>query len=203
MGENVLRSIRFEPSLAGKTEMLSENSVVYIFSKDPDPETTYTMIVSADTKDIEGLKTGNEYRVNFVPDIPFLKVIGLKIRDISFSENLYSDASLLSRIDQGTGRLYLTIYFSLPFTMEEKQNIVSKITIVPFFPKTLAPIALEYVNWISDDRLLMHWEGLSAGEKGISHYYKLTIPGGKNGITNGTGMYMKENFSVFLEAVND
>lgn len=202
MGENVLRSIRFEPSLAGRTEMLSEKSVVYILSKDPEPEITYTMIVSADTRDTEGLKTGDEYRINFVPDIPFLNVLSLKIRDISFTENLSSHTSLLARIDQGTGKLYLTVYFSLPFTTEEKQNIASKIILSPFFPKTLAPIAVEYVNWISDDRLLIHWEGLSAGKEGISHYYKLTIPGGKSGITNGMGMYMKEDFTVFLEAIN-
>jgi hypothetical protein len=71
MGESVLRSLRFEPSLVGKAEFLSEKSIVYIFSRDPEPETVYTLTVSGDARDSEGLKTGEDYSLNFIPDIPF------------------------------------------------------------------------------------------------------------------------------------
>jgi hypothetical protein len=203
MSENVLRSIRFEPSLTGRTEMLSENSIIYIFTKDPESEITYIMIVSADARDTEGLKTGEEYRINFFPDIPFFNVLSFSSIGSPLADNIYSDIVLPARITPGTGDFLFFIRFSLPFNRQEKQNTALKVMLTPFFPKTLAPVALQNVDWFSDDQLLMCWEGLTAGDDDTRHYYRLTIPGGKNGITNGIGMYMKEDITIYLEAVND
>jgi len=46
----------------------------------------------------------------------------------------------------------------------------------------------------------MQWVGLTAGVE-EPHFYKLTIPGGKSGISMTDGTYMKEDFIVYLEAV--
>jgi hypothetical protein len=201
MGDNVLRSVRFEPSLTGRTELLSEKSIVYIFTKDPEPETTYTMIVSADTKDSEGLKTGVDYKINFTPDIPFLNVLSFFKNSVFEINDTSLNTALPVSVKQATGELFFSIGFSLPFSMEEKQNTALKITLVPFFPRTLAPVALKYVNWPSDDSLSMCWESLKAGDDETPHYYKLTIPGGRSGINNGRGMYMKEDIVIYLEAI--
>jgi hypothetical protein len=203
MGENVLRSVRFDPALSGRTEFLSEKSIVYIFTKDPEPETTYTLIVSADTRDKEGLKIGAEYRINFVPDIPFLDILSFSAGINPVIHNNFQDAIIPVHIDPGTDVLSFTVRFSLPFNTEEKQNSAQKIILTPFFPKTLAPVALQNVNWINNDRLFMCWEGLKNGSSETPFYYKLTIPGGKNGINNGTGMYLKEDITIYLEAVNE
>jgi len=201
MGENVLRSLRFEPSLTGRTEMLSENSVVYIFTKDPEPGTTFTLIVSGDTRDSEGLKIGGEYRTNFSVDIPYLNVLSVTANDGQQIENFSAMNNILPvHVDQGTGLITLSIYFSLMFGLEEKLNTPQKITLSPFFPKTLPPSALRYIHWISDDRLFFQWEGLKSGDE-VSHYYKLTIPGGKGGITSGAGIFMKEDLVLYLEAI--
>ena len=203
MGENVLRSLRFEPALTGRTELLSEKSIVYIFTKDPEPEKTYTLTVFADTKDSEGLKIGTDYRINFVPDIPFLSVLSFSSDAASVTENLSSGTVLPVCAEPGTGESFFSIRFSLGFTREEKQNTAQKIILTPFFPKTLAPAALQYVSWLSDDRLYMRWEGLTGGSRETPHYYKLTIPGGKGGINSGTGMYMKEDLIIYMEALNE
>jgi len=201
MGENVLRSLRFEPSLTGRMEMLSENSIVYILTKNPEPETTYTLIVSGDTKDSEGLKIGGDYRLNFNVDIPYLNVLsitsanGQLLEDFSTTNNVFP-----VHVDQATKQITLSIHFSLIFGLEEKQNTPQKITLSPFFPRTIAPSALCYIHWSSDDRLFMKWEGLSVGDE-VPHYYKLTIPGGKNGIISDSGFFMKEDIVLYLEAI--
>ncbi|WP_461247821.1 Ig-like domain-containing domain [Treponema sp. R6D11] len=201
MGENVLRSLRFEPSLTGRTEMLSENSIVYIFTKDPEPDTTFTLIVSADTRDSEGLKIGSEYRINFSVDIPYLNVLSITAGNDQQIESFYTMNNILPvYVDQGTGLITLSIYFSLMFGLEEKLNAPQKITLSPFFPRTLPPSALRYIHWISNDRLFLQWEGLKPGDD-VSHYYKLTIPGGKGGITSDTGIFMKEDLVLYLEAI--
>jgi len=202
MGENVLRSVRLDPSLTGRTEFLSEKSVVWIFTRDPEPETIYTLTVSSDARDSEGLKIGSDYKVYFTPDVPFLNV-----RSFLTSENTdmeifnMANNSLKVKVDPGTGEFIFSIQFSLPFNEKEKQNTLPRITLGPFFPRTLAPVALQYAEWISNDRLLMRWEGLSAGSNDAPHFYKLTIPGGRGGIKSATGIYMKEDITIYLEAV--
>jgi hypothetical protein len=201
MSENVLRSLRFEPSLAGRTEYLSENSIVYILTRDPELETTYTLIVSGETRDNEGLKIGTDFRISFTPDIPFLNILSFSADSNIVIENFSLTNSIPINISTGTGDFFFSIRFSLPFGINEKQNAPRKISLVPFFPGTIAPIALQYVSWFSDDRLYMRWEGLTAGEGEISHYYKLTIPGGKNGISSSMGIYMKEDITLYLEVI--
>jgi len=201
MGESALRSIRFEPSLTGRTECLSENSVVYIFTRDPEPQTVFTLIVSGETKDSEGLKIGNDYKINFTADIPYLNITSISA-DNSAEIFSLTDADNFIRVNvsPGTGQLLLSINFSLMFGVEEKQNAPQRITLSAFFPKYLKPIAVQYVDWISADRLCMRWEGLTPSDE-VPHYYKLVIPGGKGGISAGAGIFMKEDFIIYLEAV--
>jgi hypothetical protein len=203
MGESALRSVRFEPSLSGRTEFLDEKSVVYIFTREPEPQTPYTLVVSAETKDAEGLKIGAEYRIGFLPDIPLLDVLSIAFDGGSAFENIVSGSVIPAHAGQGTGELFFTIRFSLPFNATEKQNAAQRITLSPFFPRTLPPVALQYASWISDDRLFTRWEGLSGGNEETPHYYKLSIPGGKGGITSGDGAFMKEDITVYLEAINE
>jgi hypothetical protein len=208
MGENVLRSLRFEPALSGRTELLSEKTVIYIPSRDLEPETAYTLIVSGDTRDSEGLKIGEDFRISFTADIPFLKVLSFSADKVSVLECLRAGINngdigsvLAVPVDSATGEFSFAIWFSLPFTTGEKKNAATKIYLEPFFPNNLPSIALKSVIWISDDRLRMTWEGLKPGSSAEEHFYKLVIPGGKGGITNGGGMYFKEDLFLLLEAV--
>jgi len=199
MSENILRSLRFEPSLTGRTEFLSEDSVVYIFTKNPEPETVFTLIVSGDAKDKEGLKIGSDYKITFSADIPYLKINTINFNNSFETDVLISGDLINVNVTPGTGQLSLSIHFSLNFTNKEKQNTPQRITLSPFFPKSLKPIALNSVNWIFDNFLIMKWEGLSRSEKDEPHYYKLVIPGGKGGITSDAGIFMKEDLVLYLE----
>jgi len=201
MGDNTLRSIRFEPSLTGRTEFLSENSIVYIFTRNPEPQTIYTLIVSAESRDTEGLKTGADFKLHFMPDIPYLKVISLAAGNDFFNIDLINNTALPIHIDKGTGEFNFSIHFSLPFNFEEKHNTPQRIVLSPFFPRSSAPIALNYVNWFSDDRLSMRWEGLTSADNDVIQFYKLTIPGGRGGISSETGIFMKEDVVIYLEVI--
>jgi len=199
MADEVTRSLRFDPSLAGRTEKLSEKSMVFIPSRDPDPEISYTLIISGDAKDTEGIKIGSDYRRTFIADIPFLKILSINDSN-GMSINPHVNQVMpvfISEVDGGLVRF--TIHFSLPFNNEEKQKTALAISLFPFFPGSLDPIALRFVSWISDDILRMEWECLKPGSSGQPHYYRLSIPGGRSGIESG-GMYLQENITIFMEA---
>jgi len=216
MGESALRSLRFEPSLTGRAEYLSENSIVYIFTRDPEPGAAYTLIVSGDARDNEGLKIGADYKIYFTPDVPFMNVLSFAVLEKTSTDEPSIDESPIEiysienfsaannvlpvRINPATGEFFFSIYFSQPFGSEEKQNTPQKIMLTHFFPRTLDPAALQYVRWVSDDRLYMRWEGLTAADDNI-HFYKLTIPGGKGGVSPAAGVFMKHDLVLYLEVI--
>ena len=199
MADETFRLLRFEPSLAGRTEKLSDKSMVFIPSRDPEPEINYTLIISGDVKDTEGLKIGHDYRRTFIADIPYLKILSISDSN-GTSVNPHNNHIVpvfVSEIDGGL--VCFTIHFSLPFDNEEKQKTALAISLVPFFPASLDPIALRFVTWLSDDLLRMEWERLKPGSSGEPHYYRLSFPGGRGGIDSG-GMYLQQNITLFMEA---
>jgi hypothetical protein len=215
MGENVLHSLRFDPSLPGRTEQLSPSSIVFIPDRDPEPELNYTLTVSGDTQDAGGLKMAEDRIIHFTADIPFLKILSFKadssayeadggsVFEPSVSAGLLSEEALKVHIDSaGSGALRFTLRFSLVLSDDAKRDASFRIKLDPYFPGTLAPPNLRFVSWIGADRLRMEWEGLETGSIGEAHYYKLFIPGGKGGINNGGGMFFKEDSYLYLEAIN-
>ena len=206
MGESFLRSLRFEPLLSGKTEKLSDKSIVFIPNLSPEPETVYTLIVSGDTRDADGLKIGEDYRRSFIADIPFMKVLKITAGNgESLDETDLEKENILkvfARESDG-GLVFFSIHFSFMLDNESKQKAVLAISLSPFFPGNLDPIALRFVSWVSDDRLIMEWERLKAGSFNEPHYYRLLIPGGRGGISNGDGLYLKDDVCIYLEVENE
>jgi len=119
------------------------------------------------------------------------------------TDNNFFPSVLTVPVKSATGDVSIEMRFSLPLkNNEEKQNIALKINLGLFFPKSVSSGSptLKKVTWVGDDYLIMNWERIAAGVE-ERHFYKFTIPGGKNGITKEDGSYMKEDFIVYLEAV--
>jgi hypothetical protein len=205
---SVSLAVRLDPALSGRTEILSDVSIVFIPGRDPEPETNYTLIVSGDTRDAFGLKLGEDYRVCFVPDIPYLEILALTVygEDPITGGGLANGASHQVPVDISgsgvTGVLGFVLWFSLPFTAEAKVDAAFRILLDAYFPGSLISVpSLRLARWLSDDRLLMEWDGLEPSIPGQSSYYKLFLPGGRNGINAG-GSYFQEDRFLFFEAVD-
>jgi hypothetical protein len=201
MSEAAFRSLRFEPSLSGRTEKISDRKMVFIPGRDPEPETVYTLIVPGDTKDASGLKIGDDYRRSFIAGIPYLRVISVNIVN---GGSVNPEEQTLTQIpvsDVDGGLVRFTICFSLLFDDEAKQKASLAVKLTPFFPGTLDPTALRFVSWFSDDRLTMEWERVKKSTPDEPHFYKLQIPGGRSGICSSDGIYLKEDIVLYMEAL--
>jgi hypothetical protein len=205
---SVLAAVRLDPVLSGRTEIHSGTSVVFIPGRDPEPGMNYTLIVSGDTKDAYGLRLGQDYRFSFVPDIPPLEILSITVygKEPFTGPGLVNGAAHQVPVDISggglSGTLGFILYFSLSFTAEAKVDAAFRVFLDAYFPDSLDSVpALALAKWLSDDRLLMEWDGLKPGVPGRPHYYKLSLPGGRNGISTG-GSYFKEDRFLFFEAVD-
>ncbi|MDR2110352.1 MAG: Ig-like domain-containing protein [Spirochaetaceae bacterium] len=203
--DSLLRAVRLDPVMTGRTELLSDSLVVYIPEKDPEPETVYTLIVSADTRDRFGLKMGTDYTAPFVPDIPYLKILSLTVEGIGTIGGLENGAHHrvpVFVVEDGdhTGVLRFTLNFSLRFSPEARTDTVFRVFLDTYFPGTISSVpSLRFAEWLSSDKLRMEWEGLDPSAGGPPSYYRLSLPGGRNGITNGGGSFFKEEIFLYLE----
>jgi hypothetical protein len=197
--DSLLRAVRIEPSLPGRTEVLTDTLMVFIPDRDGEGETVYTLTVSGDTKDRSGLTLGEDHTVFFTPDIPFLEITGISLNGVT----LPNGGPLNCRIpmeDSYKGILEITLSFSLPFSREAAVEAALGIFLEPWFPVILGPVSLKALTWSSEDTFEMEWDGVSPGEIPEPHYYRLSIPGGKSGVTNGLGSAMKESRIIYIEA---
>jgi hypothetical protein len=203
-GESLRHSLTFNPSLPGRTEDLSPVSVVFIPDRNPDPGVVYTMTISGDVLDSRGLKMGGDYVLFFKADIPFLTLSSLKIDGKEEIENPAKGGVSPASVDvSGEGILGFTLVFSLNFTPEAKSTETFRISLDPFFPDTLPPASLRSARWVSPDRVRLEWNGLEAGTEEEPHYYRLSFPGGRNGINNGKGSFPEENFYFYFMVVEE
>jgi hypothetical protein len=200
--ESVLQSLRFEPGLTGRTEMLSDNTVVFIPEQEWARETVYTLIVSKDVQDLSGLKLGVEYRTFFTPDLPYLDLRFIAIDPYApFTGTNLANGSCLRISLSDPLVLRLTLGFSLGLSNTALMSAVSLISLSPFFPPNLPAIALRSASIESADALSLEWEGLLAGGSDEGHYYRLFIPGGKGGVHDGGGALFREDRYFYIEAL--
>ena len=200
--ERLRFSFGFEPSLAGHLEMISPASAVYVPDRNPEPESLYTMKISGDVRDSRGLKMGEEYRLLFHSDLPYLSILSLVFDEGEpITDPEKAGVFFVKTEEADRGLIRFAIHFSLPFSAEAQGDFISGISLKPFFPNTLGSVNLRFVRWPGSDLVRMEWEGIEAGKDGEAHYYKLVLPGGKSGISNGEASYMKEEMYFYFEAV--
>jgi len=201
MDQSVLRQIRFEPSLAGHAEMWKDTTVVFIPDRDPEPELLYTLYVSSGSQDTEGLKMEKDYDLSFAADIPYLSV---DVLDTGRGETpAEQNGTYPAAVTEPDGIITITLKFSHIMEISAQANTVLNLRMEPYFPGTLLLPALRFAKWGasgSSDTLILKWGNISKSTAGEKHFYRLMLPGGRGGISDGKGSYLKEDLYFYFTA---
>ena len=201
---SMLQSIRFEPTISGRSELINDTSFIFIPDRELEPKTTYTLIISKETTDGNGLKLGTDYIEYFVPDLPFLEILSVSIEGNSYTGTDLENGKSHQVTLTNPGVMRVTFHFSLALTGEAKVAAASRILLDVYFPGNLNLVTLRAVESAGADKITFEWEGLETGTTGpggIRNFYKLSLPGGKGGLNNGSGAYLEENRSWYVEVV--
>ena len=197
MDESALRAIRFDPPLPGRSEMWKPNTVVFIPDRDPEPERIYTLYISADARDSGGLKMEKEFSLSFIADIPYLTFLSL---DAGFGGTTPKQNGIYpARSAEPEGICTVILRFSHTINEKERAAVVLALRLETFFPGTLRPVSFRSARWWSADTVVLQWEGIEQSAMEEKHYYRLVLPGGRSGISDGKGSYLKEDMFFYLE----
>lgn len=196
---SLIGAVSFFPSLPGRIDPLSETAAAFVPDRTPDPETETTLVVSSDVRDRAGLSMGAPYRERFVPAVPYLRALSVETGSFEpiAAENGSASTATVVMPD---GSLSLSIRFSLPFDLPARVDAVDRVTLAAFFPVSLSSPALRSAAWTASDTLVLSWEGLEPSPADRTNWYLLTLPGGRNGLGEGTGLHLREDLLLYLEA---
>ncbi|MDR2659899.1 MAG: Ig-like domain-containing protein [Spirochaetaceae bacterium] len=201
---SVVSGFRIEPSVSGIIEEYSPVKFIFSPLRDMETGTLYRLTISADTKDTYGLRLTNEYAFNFIVDIPNLDIVSIKqYGSDNQLTNITNNINVISlKISKASEECRLTFQF-LPSVndIKSRENIARSIKLEPFFPGTIKSAVLRWAHWTGpgNDTLNLEWVDVSPGTANQPNYYKLTIPGGTSGISNGSGSFLRDTVVVYLE----
>jgi len=200
--EKAESGVRIEHGQSGNARLVRPDLVVYTPEDSWVPEKSYTLLVSADVENQIGISMIADCRIEFITRTPFLEVL-----TISASEGQLllkpdnKDTILVTVWNEPEGILTLTLEFSAPFNPVDRSETTNLVSLDAFFPNTLAVPVLKSVAWPSGDSLVMTWQNLKKSNSEVTNFYELTMPGGQAGLKSAGGLYMSDDFSVFVEAM--
>jgi hypothetical protein len=189
--------VRFEPSLSGRTEMISLRKLVFIPERNPVIGTYYTMTISGDAKDENGITMGDDYRARFKPDITYLDTVLMTVS----GSPVRSGGEYEAVLDAVEPELTISVEFNQAFLSENQIDSLNQIKVSKVFPADAPTPVLTSAVWTKDKMLSQVWSKLlDSGGHDHRYYYQCVIPGGQNGVTNGKGAYLKEDIVFYISA---
>jgi hypothetical protein len=201
--DSVQNSLRFEPSLSGTIHRLDKRRIVFVPSKDPAINTRYSLIISGKTEDVNGITMLDDHVVYFTPAINQIDSINISIEVAGVGVDAVSENHYRIETDALFTTLTTTFDFNTVFSETAKLEVAAAISLTGIFPAgnpVVYPVCAKWPLPADNTRLRIDWAGARNTED-IPHFYKLTVPGGANGITNGEGELLQQDIVIYLEFI--
>jgi hypothetical protein len=197
--DSLAGSVRFEPALTGRLEMTGERDAVFIPEQEPRRDIAYTFVVASGAADRSGLSLGRDYTQSFTADLPWLELDAVYAGDLVFTGDAIQNGALIAVSNHDLLSLSLRLRFSACLSPAAAADMSARLSLSPYFPPSLPPIALSYAGHTGSDTIALKWEGIEAGSAAKPHYYRLFIPGGTGGVCDGNTALFKESRTIYFE----
>ncbi|MCX7024142.1 MAG: hypothetical protein NT080_05910 [Spirochaetes bacterium] len=200
--ETVRDSVRIEPSTRGIVEAIGGRAAVFRFEETPEPGKQLELVVATSLKDRAGLPLREEFRKAFVPSTQWLRVTDIGQQGGASAHDPGDGRLLVFEAVDPNGEATFFMRFSFPFGLAERIDASARVSCEAFFPSSTLPPATVAASWPAADELVLCCSGFTESDSLAARFYRITIPGGKAGITDGNGRLMKDDLHIFIEEAN-
>jgi hypothetical protein len=191
--ESVSSAVKLTPSVKGRVLQDGEDDFAFVPEEGFAARTKYKLSILASAVDLAGNPMPEDYVTWFSPSVADINILRAYING-GAAVTGFGDAycyGLSPSVSDGSAAIAL--YFNIPIgDAAERNRIVSLISCASLFPSSLSP-ALKSVQWASPSRLELSYAGFSASTASKTYYYKLVVPGGISGISDGAGGTMEKD----------
>jgi hypothetical protein len=190
--------IRFEPGLSGRIEVINPAKIIFIPERGPVIDTYYTMTISGEAKDENGIKMGEDYLVRFTADIAYLKPVKITV----FNKVVLNGGTVEVTLDNIVPEIGISVEFNQAFLDGAQTDCLNQAKLSKIFPSDAPTPVLIFTDWTKGKVFHQVWANFAdAAIHGRPYYYKYVIPGGQNGIRNGKGAYLPEDIVFYLNVL--
>ena len=215
--QSVEKAITITPAVTGYFDWHSDFEVDFRPTECFEPETLYQLAVETSCRDINGLHLASRYAVEFNTDADDSLLV--KAGDVSGCIDNASYTALgaawpadIEMGDAANDSYYIRIQFmssiadSIPAVMQ-KYSIFDKVIVETLQSAdggtaTLHDSAIiSDISWASESAVVIQINGMTNDAADIPALYRLTVTGGKTGIKDQNGNYMKEDFVIEFKEV--
>ena len=217
--QSVEKAVSIRPSVQGTFDWHSDSRVDFIPLESFEPETLYRLSIDSSCRDINGLHIRSAYAVEFYTDAPDSLFVRIGRISGSYNNTIYTDlgGSWPACIEMGpadNSSYYIRIEFMSSNDPElsafmEKYSVFDNIIIETFKSADAntndlhSPAVISDISWLagSDNTVLIQIGGMTNRAVSPSALYRLTLTGGKSGVVDRHGNYMKEDFVIEFREV--
>jgi hypothetical protein len=196
--ESVSSAIKLTPAVKGR--IIQDGPAVFAFVPDGEfaARTTYRLMIGSESADLAGNTMLEDYTVWFDPDIADINVLGISINGGAMIIDFGSAFAYGFEPQLPDYSAVIAVEFNEPIQdASQRDKVVTIVTCSSLFPPTLSP-ALKSAQWIDDRRLELTYAGFKPSTASITYYYKLLVPGGASGVSDGAGGTMKDDVWIAL-----
>jgi hypothetical protein len=196
----VQNGIRFTPPINGYFIKTTDESFVFIPEDSYQLRTEYRLTLSNSITDTSGIQLYADTTVFFTTANTYLEITGISFDDTNTP--LATDGTIIEHAILSSNRLKTIIDFSTEIPQNKRKDTVDGISLTVLFPNSASNPKLLSAQWsLNGSQLSLLWSGFTISTGGIINYYILTIPGGKTGVSNAAGEYLKEDVCVIFKAM--
>jgi hypothetical protein len=186
-----------DPSIRGHFLQAGPNDFAFVPEENYQMGATHHLVISTGLEDLAGNAMAADYHEWFLPSIPVLEVQSITPFGQQAITTFNTSDPVAVTVAPG-GELKFTIEFSADFDPESMASVPFLIACENYFPDSFVQPELRQAAWPNPNTLEVIFTGLATAVPPAHCYYRLTLPGGLNGIANADGSYLKENVWVFL-----
>jgi hypothetical protein len=201
--DSFFSAFKLEPSVAGSIHNLSPTEFVFIPDDGYIMNQAYHLTINTGIADISGNNMLSDYSEWFLPDIPPIIISRITLEQLPASIEI-PEADLptdeIYEIDLNDGEDYMFIIefsgFSGFITDEEKAAVSDSIICELIFPADEQAVNKLSSGWTNENTYFAQFTGFLESTAVTTYYYKLTIPGGREGIHNNEGSFMEQDIEI-------
>jgi hypothetical protein len=196
--ETVADAIKLTPAVQGR--VLQNGFAEFAFVPDDGfaARTEYRLSVLSSVADLAGNTMSEDYVAWFAPRIAALRVASVSIDGgpaiADFGDAFSYGFSPSLSDESGT----FAIVFGSPIAdLAQRDRIVTLVSCASLFPSSLSP-SLKSAQWVGGAELDLTFAGFAQSTASKTNYYKLLVPGGTSGISDGAGGTMEKDLWLVL-----
>jgi hypothetical protein len=155
------------------------------------------LVISADLEDLSGNRMGEEVSEWFLPGIPAQQVVSL---EANASGSLPLGGGPVDVALAPGSEVVFVVAFAEPYGGDLQAEVPFKVRCEAVFPSSLPGPSLRAAAWTTAFSLTLIYGGFTASAGIELHYYRLTLPGGQDGIPTEEGSFLEEDAWVVLVA---